>query len=528
MNTNLIKTNITNYLKDDDIFYVSEHKDCYISKNALIKLLSNVNDFKSISHNSNSINYILLNHVYDKLKLINDHLMIDVQQLFGLVNIISTSKFNIANPSVDKLKPQILFTYSIYTMLKKLFTNLTLDVEEDFLSNERFDKIYIKYTRGPRVDIIIEKVKLIIEFDEGHHGTFEHTKEDKQRDDLIETLGYHVLRFKHKHDHLFNFINSLIEVIKDREFLFDTSKLLDHVVNIFCNKGFEKENIELLVKEQCTDIVNEVDDDLIGMTPNKLTLTYLLNYLHISDEEDIEKIKQLLDDIEYPINDDDSENIILSPNAFEQLLSMLDYNKYMIVQELRKLYIDIKNTFLKYLYTTTKKIQKMREHTLQTISVIINNSYKRAERDCFTKCNEDAKIIENLKIQLNTYTTFLNDSLPRNGRGLIKNKLVDVPAELIIGKPIIPEIPEIIYTGSNDDYIELGTVETLYSINKKKFRIKKCVSECTSDLRIKLNIIITDSSSSIFDNLLLGCQIIYPKKKKIVVEDDIDINSDSD
>jgi len=266
------------------------------------------------------------------------------------------------------------------------------------------------------------------------------------------------------------------------------------------------------------------------MTPNKLTLTYLLNYLHISDNEDIEEIKQLLDDIEYPINDDDSENIILSPNAFEQLLSMLDYNKYTMVKQFRKLYIEIKNTFLKYLHTTTKKIQKMREHTLQTISVIINNSYKRAERDCFTKCNKDAKIIKKLQIQLDTYTKFYNDSLPRNRRGLIRGELIDVPRVLIIGKPIIPEIPEIIYTGSNDDYIELGTVETWHEINIKIYKFNKCVSTCIRELRTKLNISITDTKSSIFDNLLLGCKIAEKKKYKFIsqkkIEDDIDINSD--
>lgn len=536
MNTNQIKANITKALNDDSIFYVSEHKDTYISKNAVSELLKGtkncnlIQDMKKIIQNS--IEYILLSHVYDMIRTINDHLMIDIQKLFGLVNIIITSKFNMVNPCREiKIKSQISFTYSIYTMLQKLFKDLTLKVEEDFLSNERFDKIYIKYTRGPRVDIIIEKIKLIIEFDERQHGTYEHTRDDKERDNLIETLGYSVLRFKHKNGVVFKFIDSLISTIKEREFLFDTSKLLDHVVNIFCNKGYEKEQIEILVKEQCSDIINEVDDELIGMTPNSLTLTYLMDFLRVSDEEDIEEIKELLIKLDYPINDDDSDNIILSPNAFEQLLSMLDYDKYMIVQNLRKLYIDIKNTFLKYLYTTTKKIQKMRQHTLQTISVIINNSYKRAERDCFTKCNEDAKVIERLKIQLETYTKYFNKSLPKNKKGIIREVLPDILDDLIIGKPIIKEIPELVYTGSNDDYINLDEVETLYGINKQKYKIKKCITECISDLRIKLNMIIIDKDSSIFDNLLLGCQIIYPKKKKLIVvdeENDFDINSDTD
>jgi len=287
MNTELIKANIKKvFNKDNSTFYVSEHRDSYISKNAVSKLLNStkyfnlVKDMQIIIHNS--IEYILLNRVYDMIRTINDHLMIDTQKIFGLVNIIKTSKFDIVNPTREiKLKPQIIFTYLIYTMLKKQFPDLTLNVEEDFLSNKRFDKIYIKYTRGPRVDIIIESIKLIIEFDERQHGTFEHTRDDKERDNLIETLGYFVMRFKHKHisDDIYKFIDSLISTIKEREFLFDTTKLLDHVVNIFCNKGYEKQVIELLVKEQCSDIINEVDNDLIGITPNKLTLTYLLNFL---------------------------------------------------------------------------------------------------------------------------------------------------------------------------------------------------------------------------------------------------------
>ena len=44
MNTELIKDRITNYLKknnllDDNDFYISEHKDTYISKKKLYKLL---------------------------------------------------------------------------------------------------------------------------------------------------------------------------------------------------------------------------------------------------------------------------------------------------------------------------------------------------------------------------------------------------------------------------------------------------------------------------------------------------------
>ena len=99
MNIELIKSNINKVMNDNTIFYISEHKDSYISKNALKYLLNNyfnlLKDMNIITHNS--IEYILLNRVYDMIKTINDYLMIDIQKLFGLVTILTTSKFDIVN-----------------------------------------------------------------------------------------------------------------------------------------------------------------------------------------------------------------------------------------------------------------------------------------------------------------------------------------------------------------------------------------------------------------------------------------------
>ena len=84
-------------------------------------------------------------------------------------------------------------------------------------------------------------------------------------------------------------------------------------------------------------------------------------------------VLKLLDLIEYPyIEDEENEDIILSPNAFENLLSIIDHDKFEMLFKIRECYIKIKNLFLKYLYDMNIKMQKNRKDQLETIDILIN------------------------------------------------------------------------------------------------------------------------------------------------------------
>ena len=123
----------------------------------------------------------------------------EIHKVFGLVKTIKTNGLEILI-GIEKLKysGQFMFTYTLWKFIQDNFPNMTISIEENIL--ERFDSdIIIGRNRGPRVDIVINEIKLVIEFDEIQHGTYEHVEKDEIRDCIIKAYGYNVIRFREKY-----------------------------------------------------------------------------------------------------------------------------------------------------------------------------------------------------------------------------------------------------------------------------------------------------------------------------------------
>jgi very-short-patch-repair endonuclease len=418
-----IKKNLEEFFKNKKCFLqndfaITEHKDMCISKKKFCKFsLMDDNDFNNIKIINNK-EYLTLQDAKKYIITVKNYKVIEFQNAFGLLNIFETKNFKLAQNVKTELSLQLLFTYSVHTFLEKNFNNLNMDVEDDIL--KRFKNIHIEYTRGPRVDIVINEVNIVLEYDEKQHIKYENIVKDTERDQIIRILGYEVIRFSegeipHK------FFDKLKNIIKERQFLFDTSKLSDYVIDLFCSQDYDKNLIELLTKEQCDDIINGHDFTNIGMEPKGLTLSILLNFIKCDDEEYIQEIKDYMDELAYPYEETE-DDILLSPKAFEELLSKIDASKHCLILKIRELYINIKNYFLKYLYDTNNKLLKIYKNTTDTMDVLINHSYLRGVKDSFTKCKTLEEKNEKLELELNTLKNMYISKLPHDGRGILKKK----------------------------------------------------------------------------------------------------------
>ena len=109
------------------------------------------------------------------------------------------------------------------------------------------------------------------------------------------------------------------------------------------------------------------------------------------------------------------------------------------------------------------------------------------------------------------------------GRGIIKKEIIKDKNSLEIGKSIIPEIPEIVFTDNNDDYIDIDEIKILYENNKLVYKKIKSLTKCITTIKEKINIRTTDNS--LLKNLIIACKINYniKEKKQIILS-----SSDSD
>ena len=507
------------YLNND--FALSEHKDICISKKKFCKFsLINYSSLENIKI-INGKQYLTLEYALSIISEIKNYEVMEFQETFGLLKIYDTSNFKIAKTINIKIPLQILFTYSVYTFLQKNFNTLNLEVEDNFL--KRFKNIHIENTKGPRVDIVINDINIVLEYNETHHLTYENITKDSDRNNLIQTLGYEVLIFS-EGENPFIFFEKLKKIIKERQFLFDSSKLSNYIIDLFCSQGYDEELIKLLTKEQCDDIIDGLELNDIGMTPKNLTLSTLLNFIKCDDEEDIEEIKDCIDDLVYPYEENEENEILLSPKAFEELLSKIDSSKHVLILKIRELYIDIKNYFLKNLYDKTNKLLQIYKNTTESLHILTNHSYERGVKDSYTKCKVLQEKNSKLETELNTLKKLYKSNLPCDGRGIIKKEIIKDKNSLEIGKYIIPEIPEIIFTGNNDDYISKEEIKILHENNKNIYKKIKSLKKCITVIKEKINIQTTDNS--LLHNIIIACKINYNIKKN--KEKNILSSSDSD
>ena len=110
-----------------------------------------------------------------------------------------------------------------------------------------------------------------------------------------------------------------------------------------------------------------------------------------------------------------NNEILLSPKAFEELLTKIDSSKHSLILKIRELYIDIKNYFLKNLYDKNNKLLEIYKNTTESLHVLTNHSYERGLKDSYTKCNELEKKNLKLEIELNTLKKLYKSHLPCDG-----------------------------------------------------------------------------------------------------------------
>ena len=398
------------YLNND--FALSEHKDICFSKKKFCKFsLINESSLENIKI-INGKEYLILEYALSRISEIKNYKVIEFQEIFKLLKIDENSNFKFVKYNNIKLPLQILFTYSVYTFLQKNFNTLNLEVEENFF--KRFKNIHIEHTKGPRVDIVINDINIVLECNEKQHLTYENISKDSERNNLIRTFGYEVVIFAEGENPLI-FFQKLKKIIKERQFLFDSSKLPNFIIDLFCSQGYDEELIKLLTKEQCDDIIDGLELNDIGMTPKNLTLSTLLNFIKCDDDDDIDEIKDYIDDLVYPYEENEENEILLSPKAFEELLTKIDSSKHSLILKIRELYIDIKNYFLKNLYDKNNKLLEIYKNTTESLHVLTNHSYERGLKDSYTKCNELEKKNLKLEIELNTLKKLYKSHLPCDG-----------------------------------------------------------------------------------------------------------------
>jgi len=511
------------------MFRVKNCAKTYFANNGLTK----VRDFQWTKPNDRTIHYISkekalliypehtctgynngirLKELYNQILLLKGFEYILAQHICGLVTLVRHDMCDVCTGTVINIRPQVLFTYSLKTYIDKCRSNLSFVIEEDFLSKTRFANISVGVTRGPKIDILMDMIKIVIEFDERHHNSYEHTCVDVERDGLINALGYKVLRVS-INDDINHFITNILDpIIDERLFLFDPSKLPEYIIKLFCKMGHDEDHVKLLVHSECIDIINHVEPDMIGMTPDNIVVLDIMNYLNLnsSDDDSKEIIKDIIDDMDeskFPyINAEDVTDIILSPKAMENVLSMISHTEIRGILEFRTLYTEIKSTFLRHTHDTAYKLNELRINTERAMGNIITNAYNRARKDIFIEMRNEKKNEKKHQRELMIYKKHFEKMLPKNGAGIIRELLPSVSIELQDGKAFIAEIPQLVYSENETDYIDLDDIKIYRDINIRIFRFSgRSCNQIISMIRTKLN-----KPKSAFNNttLMHNCKFL--------------------
>ena len=530
-----IQEKLIKYLKDKNIyeetdFKKSNHDNIYFSINKLKELIKvdlKINASKIKEFGSNE--YILMSDVSNYIKNINDvrqYWITDIHEIFKLTKIFKTNGLEIIN-DIENIgySGQFMFTYTLSKFLKQNYKNMTLSIEENFL--KRLDiNIIINKNRGPRVDIVIDQAKIIIEYDEIQHFSYEHIEKDEIRDSIIKAYGYEIIRFKES-SNLINFFVNIKSIIKEQELLENPTIYGKYIIDFFVEKGYREDVIEKLTSEIIIDIINDIPFEDIGKTPRNLKLNKdIFDWLFINSKISKKKITELLiNTIDEPYNEsEDSSDYILSPDAFEELLSYIDTNEYPAVIPIRKAYIDIKKKLLEYVYKHIIKLKKLMDTRTKLLKYVSNEGYLRGEKDAYIKYKDLEKKNNELKNENDILQNIIDNSIPKNKRGFIKKNIITVEKELKIKQPIVEYIPELLYTGSSDDYVDEHQIKILFEQNKKKLKINITYTECLKIIKKKLNCI--NNSNSLINKFIFFCKIEYCELIEKTINNIVDKDED--
>lgn len=403
---------------------------------------------------------------------------------------------------IDEVKPQISFTYSLTTFINKYFPNLEFKIENNFLSLERFNDIYIGPTKGPRMDIVFDEIFLVIEYDEKHHKRKEQKEADKTRDAFMIGHGYEVLRVVHG-ENLDNFFTKLKQIIRDRYLRFNPNSYPKYIIDMFVEQGYDEDQVKILVEEIAQDIVSGTDVLDLGNKVGEMTFGMLMNYLRIHDcEEQQEYIDKLKTSKYKYVDNENIEEIKLSPNALEYILNFVDANLIFDVIQFRELYTGIKNTLLYIVFNNAKEHLENFHKRINVTSIIINETYRRCEHDKFTEEQSYEKKQTLLDTKEHVIKQIYESTLPRDGRGVKKINIIEVSNNLVNNEPFIPELPQLLYSSNNGDYVNMDELMYLLEFNKRKYKINNAFRKISRCIKNK----VTYNPN---ENVVYNCKLVY-------------------
>ncbi len=532
---NKLKTWLKSHnIYSDDDFVKSPHKDDWFSLNKLEEIFSEYelevhpNKIREFGNQS----YIKLSEVERLVKTktnVREYWIGDLLEIFGLIKVNKSNSISYIYEPKVKLSEQYKFTYTIWKWIGVNYPELEIKIEENFLS--RFD-IELGSNRGPRVDIVIDRVKIVIEYDEIQHEAYENIDKDSVRDKIIQAFGYQVLRFKEKEQKsIFQFIRELSQVIKEQDLKENPEKFASYIIDFFVTQGYRRDIIEKLSQEVIDDIISKVPYEEIGNTPKNIKLSKdIFSWLKINSSDEKNDIGELLietiDESLYIESPDDPDDFILSPNAFELLIAKLDPNIYPLIEEIRKCYIGIKNKLYHFIYSMYMGLKQDTNSRIKLLKYVNKEGYSRGEKDTDHKVKRLQKIIGKLQKENKFLNNYIAGKYPRDGRGLKKINPPTSQPNLLINKPIVSEIPELIYTGEQDDYVEEEEVKTIFEINKNKFRTKKTSKSIIQEIKDRIGQ--EDLSNTLVAGLIFKCKIVYVQKSKLDSETNTNTDSDPD
>jgi len=520
MNEYIIRKKIKTHIGADYCKIYNKQSICikfkYI-KELFNKLIDNIFIKKTNKHIETLEKQIILKRmiklktIYDYMITTNEYFLIPIYKIFGMVTIENMNKYkvvHIKDINNFKLSQQNVFTYSVKTLLDKCFPDENLCIETEkylyqLLKEEGLDMIDKQnITEGPRLDIIIRNIRLIIEVDEKQHNSYNHIMSDKDRDMVVNDWYFDVIRYNIKHDSIIDILDKIIISIKNQISIYYPEKIYEMIIFTFCNMGYDKKLIEYYFsKEEFEEIQNNISSEKCGLIPKNLTLSELKSHINIDDDD--ENIITIIDDIRYPIIIRDDE-IYLSPKARDEVLSELPRSTYEQVRVLHRLSSHIKTEFMSIIYNINIIMHRKMLSNKESRQHIAIESYNRG-RISIEK--ENIKLEKKYKDQCDNITelnNIINSRLSTDAHVFdCKQNIGDYKSKLVKNECIIPEIPELVYTNDMNDYVEISKIKTIYSVKKAQINKFRCFTKC------KLNLLeLFDISKKNSGKVLHRCKLI--------------------
>lgn len=438
------------------------------------------------------------------------------------------------------IRPQFLFEYSINDLIQNFYPNISVYREINMLQKHSIPSIKYKDNLY-RVDVLLEGCDILIEYDEEHHDKPDIKQKDKIKDILYKYLGYDVLRCSKKN---FSERNILV-FLENLEFTINENLLRDEPKNFkeyilhFFKKEYndvDEKIIKLLTEEVCDDIINGIELENIGREVRKLSLNnIILPWLDIDfrdedSKDEINKIIELVESCDEPFIKNDND-YILSSRAFDLVIMSLDETVYIKTKIIKRVLQKMKIHFQKYLFDNNLKNLNDKKERRAYIPEVMDIGVEAGKLENIYNIKDMQKRINRLEAE-NQELKFVmkNIHLPSNGRGTIRQKLIQV-GELIDGEPIVPEIPQLVYCSHSEYVIDDDKLKAKYNINKIKLKIKKSYTQVINDINEKLGISSYDNDSITRDIILNSMyKEDYDKKygqKELISSssDSIDLNS---